>query len=190
MRTRLKELEGSLSLSQRQASDAALFARFLALPQVECSQTLLLYYGMGGEPDTQQLFSPLLDRGKVLTLPRCQAGHTLELRRYLGPDHLVRHRYGMWEPDDRCPLLSPQAIQLALIPGLSFAPSGMRLGRGGGYYDRFLPQYFGFTLGLCRDCMLQTQLPALPHDRGVDFVLTETQVFSKHPSCTQLSERE
>lgn len=184
LRLQLKALEGSLTPAQRRASDAALFARFLSLPLLEHRETLLLYWGMGGEPDTQQLFSPLLRRGKVLVLPRCQAGHTLELRRYLGPEHLVRHRYGMWEPDDTCPLLSPDAVSFALIPGLSFDPSGMRMGRGGGYYDRFLPQYSGLTLGLCRDVLLQASLPALSHDRGVDLVLTETRCFSHSPQLS------
>lgn len=140
----------------------------------EC-RTLLLFYGMGAEPETQRLFRPLLERGKTILLPRCRSGHRLELRGYRGEEHLCRHRYGMLEPDDGCPVLPPQAAELALVPALCYDETGMRLGRGGGYYDRFLMEFPGKTVGLCREMLLQARVPAQPHDRGVALVLTETR---------------
>lgn len=166
-----------MTLEQRTESDTLLFRRFLSLPSVRQCSTLLLFYGMGAEPDTRQLFPALLETGKQLLLPRCLPGHQMELRLYRGKSHLIRHRYGMLEPDDSCPMLSPQAVELALVPALCYDETGMRLGRGGGYYDRFLPTFPGKTIGLCRDRFLQTKLPALPHDVGVELVLTETRLI-------------
>lgn len=176
-RRRLRLLEQSLTGQARAESDELLFRRFLALPQVKQAQTLLLFYGMDAEPDTCRLFPHLLARGKDILLPRCLPGHRMQLRLYRGPAHLTRHRYGMLEPDETCQVLPPEKAELALVPALCYDETGMRMGRGGGYYDRFLATFSGRTVGLCRDLLLQTRLPALPHDLGVELVVTETRLI-------------
>lgn len=75
LRRRVRAYLEGLSPRQRRESDDALFARFLSLPQVEAADTLLLYHGMGAEPDTARLFPALWARGKRLCLPRCLPGH-------------------------------------------------------------------------------------------------------------------
>lgn len=179
LRREITALERSLSPEQRKESDQALFRRFLARPEVQAGELLFLFCGMGTEPDTMSLFDPLLVRGKLICLPRCLPGGEMELRRYLGRDHLLRHRYGMWEPDLSSPPVLPEAVELALIPALCYDRSGVRLGRGGGFYDRFLARYQGISLGLCRDLTLQPEVPREPHDMAVDLVLTETEAIQK-----------
>ena len=90
---------------------------------------------------------------------------------------LVRHPYGMLEPGPDCPLIPPDQIDLVLVPGLAFDRSGGRLGRGGGYYDRWLAGFSGITAALCRDGLLMEAIPRLPHDLGVDLVITETSLY-------------
>ena len=80
LRRRVRAYLEGLSPRQRRESDDALFARFLSLPQVEAADTLLLYHGMGAEPDTARLFPALWARGKRLCLPRCLPGHGMEAR--------------------------------------------------------------------------------------------------------------
>ena len=171
-------MEQSLTPAQRAESDALLFERFLALPQTAESGTIFLFYGMGAEPDTRQPLPVLLRQGKTVLLPRCLPGHRLELRRYRGEEHLLRHRYGMLEPDDSCPPALPEEAELALVPALCYDEAGMRMGRGGGYYDRFLTGFPGKTVGLCRDALLQRRVPTEEHDRGVHLVLTETRLIA------------
>lgn len=91
-------------------------------------------------------------------------------------------RTGSWFPPPSAsgsrprtpPLLSPDEIDLTLVPALCYDRSCVRLGFGGGYYDRWLAGYRGFTVGFCRDALLQDRVPAQSHDRRVDLVLTET----------------
>lgn len=173
LRRSIAQAEQALSPEARHASDQALFRQFLASPQVRAANTILLFWGMGAEPDTEQLFPPLLARGKIIGLPRCLPGSGLEFRRYLGGEHTVLHRYGMREPDLDCPALSPEQAELVLVPAVCYDETCLRLGRGGGFYDRFLARFSGHTVGLCREAFLQTSVPAEAHDCRVELVLTE-----------------
>lgn len=167
----------TLSSQARIAGDEALFRRFLALPQIESVRTVLLYHGMDTEPDTVRLLPPLWDIGKQVCLPRCLPGNQMEARLVQRDSTLVRHPYGMLEPGPDCPLIPPDQIDLVLVPGLAFDRSGGRLGRGGGYYDRWLAGFSGITAALCRDGLLMEAIPRLPHDLGVDLVVTETGLY-------------
>ena len=167
----------TLSSQARIAGDEALFRRFLALPQIESARTVLLYHGMDTEPDTVRLLPPLWDIGKQVCLPRCLPGNQMEARLVQRDSTLVRHPYGMLEPGPDCPLIPPDQIDLVLVPGLAFDRSGGRLGRGGGYYDRWLAGFSGITAALCRDGLLMEAIPRLPHDLGVNLVVTETGLY-------------
>lgn len=168
-----------VSDAQRTAEDSALFSAFLTLPEVERAQTLFLFCGTGTEPDTSRLFAPLLAQGKRIGLPRMLPDRQMEVRQ-LDPDRpLVKHPFGILEPDDGCPLLHAEEIDLVLVPGLCYDRHGYRLGMGGGYYDRWLSRYQGFTVGLCRNALLQDCLPTEPHDRPVNAVITPTQIIRK-----------
>ena len=167
----------TLSCEARTAGDETLFHRFLTLPQVESARTILLYHGMDTEPDTVRLLPPLWDTGKRVCLPRCLPGNQMEARLVQRDSTLIRHPYGMPEPGLDCPLIPPGQIDLVLVPGLAFDRSGGRLGRGGGYYDRWLAGFSGVTAALCRDGLLMESIPRLPHDLGVNLVVTETGLY-------------
>ena len=186
LRRRAGALLKGLSPQARRESDDALFARFLALPQVAAADTLLLYHGMGTEPDTARLLPALRAMGKRVCLPRCLPGQGLEAR-LVGPDSaLVPHPFGMLEPGEDCPPTERDKIDLILVPGLAFDRSGGRLGQGGGYYDRFLAGYPGFTAALCRQALLLDRVPRAGHDLGVDLVVTEAGLYG--PSAPDTAE--
>ena len=177
LRRRARQYLSGLSPQARRTSDDALFARFLALPQVEAADTLLLYHGMGGEPDTARLLPALWARGKAVCLPRCLPGHGLEARLVRPDSALIPHPYGMLEPGEDCPLVGKDAIGLVLVPGLAFDPSGGRLGQGGGHYDRTLAALRAhgpvFVLGLAYAGQEVEALVMEPHDQRLDAILTE-----------------
>ncbi len=166
----------AMSEEERRRSDDALFARFLALPQVESAGTILLYLGMGAEPDTARLLSALWARGKTVALPRILPERGMEGRIVTEGERLIRHPYGMLEPGEDCPVLPREKIDLILAPGLAFDRRCYRLGQGGGYYDRYLSGFTGLTVALCRGEFLLERLSTETHDRPVDLVLTENAV--------------
>ena len=187
LRRRVRAYLEGLSPRQRRESDDALFARFLSLPQVEAADTLLLYHGMGAEPDTARLFPALWARGKRLCLPRCLPGHGMEARLIRPDSALVPHRLGMLEPGEDCPPVDRVDIGLALVPGLAFDRSGGRLGQGGGFYDRWLAGFSGFTAAMCRAPLLLERLPAEWHDLPVALVLTEEGLYGPSAPLTAQS---
>jgi 5-formyltetrahydrofolate cyclo-ligase len=66
--------------------------------------------------------------------------------------------------------------KVILIPGLAFGQNGERLGRGKGYYDRYLENFRGLKIGLTFQCCLESRLPMEAHDQYVDWVITENGI--------------
>lgn len=147
--------------------------KFLSLPQLEQARTVLLFYGVGKEPDTRPLIRALLCQGKRVALPRCMPGRQMEMRLVEDLDGLIPSAYGIPEPGEGHQLVTPTKIDLVLVPNLCCDRAGHRLGHGGGYYDRWLAGYDGFTVALCPKTWLQEQLPRDRFDRPVDLVITE-----------------
>ena len=178
LRARLRAQTAALPPRARAESDRLLARRFLALPQVDAAGTLLLFWGVGTEPDTRPILEALWARGKEVLLPRCLPGRVLEARRVRDPRELLPGALGIPEPGEACPTVGWGDIGLILAPAVAYDRRCFRLGQGGGYYDRCLAGYGGRTVGLCRDVLLQERLPVEPHDRGVELVLTETRRFA------------
>lgn len=88
---------------------------------------------------------------------------------------LTAGAYGIPEPSAHSPSLTAEetANALCVVPALSVAPSGYRLGYGGGYYDRFLRNFTGRTVCPVYRCMLTEELPFDRYDQRVDLIITE-----------------
>ena len=93
--------------------------------------------------------------------------------RIMSLDDCVKGAYGILEPREDCPIVQSDETSLILVPGCAFTRDGLRMGYGGGYYDRYLEDYDGVTIGLCREDFFQVNLPREPLDAWVRFVLTE-----------------
>ena len=180
LRRSVRKQLSALSPEALRNSDEALFSAFLALPQVQAAQTLFLFWGIPGrEPETGRLAELLTAQGKRVGLPRMLPQHQMEVRLYQPEVPLVQAAFGILEPPADAPLLDKASIALSLIPAVCYDRLGYRLGFGGGYYDRWLEHYSGFTVGLCRACVLQDQVPREPYDCAVDLLLTEEERFRR-----------
>ena len=167
-----------MTQEERDASNDEMFARFLALPEVENAKVFFAFWGMPDrEPNTALLIEKLLERGKVVGLPLMRPGRQMEVRRYDPAIPLIRHKFGILEPSTECELIPKEDVDFVLTPAVAYDKQGYRLGFGGGYYDRWLEHYEGVKIGLCREKVLRDSVPVEPHDTHVDAVVTEKLVI-------------
>lgn len=179
LRRQVRQQLDALSPEELRRGDDAMFARFLALPQVERAKTIFAFWGIPGkEPETARLIQTLLDQGKRVGLPRMLPQHQMEIRQYLPDRPMKAVAFGILEPDESCPLLAREEIDLILVPAVCYDRAGYRLGFGGGYYDRWLEGFAGDRVGLCREAVLQDRVPTEAHDSRVDVLLTEAACLS------------
>lgn len=173
LRQQIRQTLEAMRPEDRRLSDEALVRAFLALPQLDDAKTVLLYYGVGNEVNTKPLLSALLAKGIRVLLPRCLPKRQMEARLLRGEEDLIPGVFGIPEPSEACPSVAKDEIDLILAPALCCDRERYRLGQGGGYYDRYLSDYSGFTVALCRECLLQDALPHAQYDWKVSLVLTE-----------------
>ena len=159
------------SAQQLQAMSAEAVARLMALPQMAAAKTVMLYYSLPDEVSTHELADRLVKRGKVVVLPVVTGPAEMELRRYRSADDLSMGAFGIMEPTGE-PFTSLAEIDLAVVPGMAFDTRGNRLGRGKGYYDRFLSQLPQATkVGLCFPFQKFPGVPTDENDVRMDLVI-------------------
>ena len=138
---------------------------------LENSRTILLYNALPDEIPTQALMDELVARGKTVLLPCVINDTDMELRRYTGPQDLQTGSFGILEPTGEL-FTDYDTIDVAIIPGMAFDAEGHRLGRGKGYYDRFLSRVpHLYKIGLCFSWQLVDQVPYDEHDIVMDEVI-------------------
>lgn len=151
MRSQLRELPSDLRMQKSEH----IWAQVEQHPAFAQARTALLYAALPDEPASLQFVERWRTRKQIL-LPMVQ-GNALAVG-YV--DALQpAPPFGILEP--RCALNSIPSIDIVLVPALAFDREGYRLGRGKGYYDRFLPTTNAFRMGVCFDFQL---LDALPHE--------------------------
>ncbi len=167
----------SLSMDQRREFSLAIRDRFFRLPMVEAANTLMLFLAFGSEVDTWLILDEAVALGKLVVAPVCLPAtkglvlYSIKSRAEAQPGH-----WGICEPRQLGEPMSPNTLDVVVVPGIAFDSAGNRLGYGGGYYDRFLldiPR--AWKIGVCYDMQLVDSLPRASHDIPVDVIITERQ---------------
>ena len=162
----------------KKKADEKIFRNLCKNTWVQQADLILCYYAMPEEPATQEFISEMLRQGKKIALPKCDMCHKGNMMFYeiknLFSEEIQSGAFGIPEPVNNYPIeLTSNSI--ILVPALAFTRQGKRLGRGGGYYDRFLYQYPELhKIGICYDSMLMQNLPCELHDCYVDVIITES----------------
>lgn len=140
------------------------------------AKTVLAYAAKGAEIDLLPAMIQGVEQGKIIGLPRFvseRAGY--EIRRFDPSRPLEQGAFGVLEPSPGAPLIPPNQLDLAFVPGLGFDLFGGRLGRGGGHYDRILAATRGHRCGVAWDVQIGPALPLEPHDIRMNSILTPTR---------------
>ena len=175
VRTRVLARLRALTVSEKTAASEKICQHLLQSALLQNARCVGSFAGLASEPELSVLHQEVLRLGKRLAFPRVIPSG-LEFRSHDHAETWLRGPHGPREPDPaRSALVLASEIDLVLAPGLAFAPGGFRLGRGGGYYDRWLAgeRPGGGSVGVCFSCQVEARLPVANHDQRVDGVLTE-----------------
>lgn len=163
----------ALPAGELAALGAAMARQLFALEVWRAAQSVFCFVSLPDEPDTEPILRGELAAGKRLFVPRAAAG-VMETVPVADLAALRPGAYGIREPAG--PAAPLPAGALVLVPCLAADESGVRLGRGGGYYDRFLAVHSGPRLLLCPAALV---FPALPHD-GWDVPFAPNTILTEH----------
>ncbi|MEV7600388.1 5-formyltetrahydrofolate cyclo-ligase [Kitasatospora sp. NPDC089797] len=182
LRTRLLTERRALTAEGRAAAADALAGHAWEL--AAAGSTVAAYVSVGAEPGTRPLLDALREDGVRVLLPVLLPDNDLDWAEYTGPDALAPAGRGLLEPVG--PRLGPEAVtgaSVVLLPGLAVDRAGLRLGRGGGSYDRVLERLARAGARPVLAVLLYghevlDRVPAESHDRPVDVVVTPAGVLA------------
>lgn len=177
LRVELRDIRRKAKSTEK---DEAICKKIIRFIDSENIDTVFIYSSIGTEIDTSSVIKYAIAKGIGVALPKC-ADENGTMYFYMISDaenDLVRGMFSITEPDiDKCRKAVDSENSLCIVPGLSFDRNGYRLGYGKGYYDRFLSNFKGKSIGLCYDACLCDKLPFDKYDRKVDTIITETETI-------------
>lgn len=174
LRQKYKQYRREISDGEKALLDSALCRNIIELASFRYADTVLMFYPTFREPNILDVATEALRRGKRIAFPVCNVeSHTMTFKYVSSLDQLTRGSYSIPEPSESCENYKDSASTLCLVPALAFDRSGYRLGYGGGYYDRFLKNFSGTSLGIVYDRFICPELPVGYYDVTTDIIISE-----------------
>lgn len=162
----------AMSPEARLVASREIFNRVEGLEAFAAARTVGFFCSLPDEPDTSEVLARW-SVGKCVAVPRVE-GDTMRFFRY-DPRTQRPGAFGIEEPGPQAELCDPGELDLIVVPGVAFTAAGQRMGRGRGYYDRYLsqPGVRAVKVGVCFAHQLVVSLPVEPHDVTMDRVVTD-----------------
>ena len=163
LRDKYRAVRDGIDKEIRRIKSARISEKLFELPQYKSAETVMAYSSFGSEVDTRIITERVLEEGKTLLLPKCLREDKRILAYSINnAEQLEPGSYGILEPSEKLVgsgalhHVMPTEIDLVLVPGICFDFTGRRIGYGAGYYDRFLRDFCGFSVGLeFYECMAE-----------------------------------
>lgn len=183
LRRQAKQVLAGMSERERELRSRSLCSKLWDLPALRSARTVMLYLAMPEEVDLAAIAEKSAAAGKRICVPRMDwAAKTMSplIVDWNALTTEVRE-HGVSEPVGGT-AARLESVDLVLVPGLAFDEAGRRLGRGAGFYDRFLEAYRAkrkaeaAALGVCFEVQVFGEIPADSHDQRLDGLVTEKRV--------------
>jgi len=178
-RRRIRKIIRRMTLEERRAKSEAMRTRLRELPELREARVLMGFLPMPDEVDTQLILADLGDAGKRLYVPR-----TFVREKRMIPVRLSDLRnlraggYDIPEPDtdESC---NVEEIDFIFVPARAYDRRGNRLGRGAGFYDRFMATegFHATRCGIAFACQVLDAVPHTTHDLSVEILVTEDETL-------------
>ena len=167
------------------AKSMAACRRLMAQPEFQRAGAIMIYLPLADEVDLSPIALRAWQEQKTIAAPRISwdQRHMIPIKiRSLETDLVTTHR-GLREPSDGEPV-PLEMLGLVVVPALAYDLHGNRLGRGAGFYDRFLaiPQFRGISVGLAFREQVIDSLPVQENDVPVHMLVTDESVLRFGPA--------
>ncbi|MCF7957436.1 MAG: 5-formyltetrahydrofolate cyclo-ligase [Phycisphaerae bacterium] len=178
-RKQIQSLLKTIEPGDFQAKSITACNNLCQLPEFGDASVVMMFLSMAGEIDIDPAILVALERGKSVLVPNIDWNENRIIPVRL--DRLCRDmpvdRYGIRYPKDAV-AVDCSKIDLVVVPGLGFDRMGRRLGRGGGYYDRFLGRddIGGLTCGIAMEEQVLDKVPIDDHDIPLDMLVTDKAI--------------
>ena len=138
------------------------------------AQRIGVYYPIGSEILTQNIIQELISNGQEVFLPKV-IDEKIEFRRITDFSSLEKGSFDIMEPNDYCKVNN--SLDVILVPTVGISLSGVRLGYGHGFYDKFLDEHKTTTISLILEKQIIKNIPKSEHDILMDWIVTEDRMF-------------
>ena len=173
LRKIIKDRKRQYSSSQLEELSLSVLSRLADQESFRKAKIILMYYSLPDEVNTHTFIDEMTALGKTVLLPVVKDSENMEIREYSGRKDLTEGSFHILEPTGK--LFPPERykeIEVGVIPGMSFDVKGNRLGRGKGYYDRFLKKVpTMFKIGICFDFQKINTIPIEETDIRMNYIL-------------------
>ena len=176
LRKELLDRRNSLDIGEKNKLDIIIIRKFLMCLEYDDADTLLIYYPIRNEIALLPIAEDAIKKGKKVAFPISNKETcTLSFRYVESLDQLVEGAYSILEPAEDASEFINDKNSVCVVPALGFDRDGYRIGYGKGYYDRFLKDFTGITIGLCYDSLVVESVPREKTDMPVDILITEKE---------------
>jgi 5-formyltetrahydrofolate cyclo-ligase len=175
LRSAVLAKRAKLSTEEHQRRSEIICARLMSDKRIIGAKTVFSYRPFGSEVDIAAFNEGALSRGVLLAFPICHDEGIMEAAVPTAGTALRAGRYGIAEPDpERSRIISPAEFDVVLVPCVGFDSHNIRLGMGGGFYDRYLPDCTGaLKLGVAFALQRVEGVFGDPWDTVLDDVITD-----------------
>ncbi|MBR5117923.1 MAG: 5-formyltetrahydrofolate cyclo-ligase [Muribaculaceae bacterium] len=170
LRRSIKKLVAQMSVEEKMNEARCVFNHIENSDIFQNSMNIMLFASLPDEIPTHDIIERWSE-DKNIYLPRVN-GDDLDIIKYQ-PGMLQKGSYDIMEPEGN-DTVEPEVLDMIIVPGVAFDRLGNRLGRGKGFYDRFLAHTNAVTIAVCFDCQLVEHIPTEPHDLPAQFIVTNS----------------
>lgn len=176
IRKEIAQLVKAMDPQEKKVSDAKILHQVLGHPLFQEAKVLFCFVSTEREINTHPIIQEALAQKKIVCVPKCFAYGVMKAYAIQSMDDLEPGKYGILEPKMETEI-TPEKIDLAIIPCCAATTDGKRLGYGGGFYDRYLANTSFKKMVLCRQICMKADLPTEATDIKMDLLVQEDACF-------------
>lgn len=174
LREFLLEKRDGTSFDLMKIASKSILKKLKKIESFRNAQKIGAYYPIGSEIRTQDIMQEALSEGKEVFLPKV-IGKNIEFRKIENFSNLENGSFDIMEPRNECPV--DNNLDVILVPAVGISPTGVRLGYGHGFYDRFLAENKIETISLTFEKQIIKNIPRSDHDVIINWIVTEDRVI-------------